>query len=148
MWLTHRSPSPSIFSNDHDHTENKNAHALSTPHIVGLTVVFFHQSPLTDVPLRIYWNPYWKRFLTWWPWPLAYDLDLQNWTRESPIWSTCQNSSLYVCPFIRESETHTQTDCAKTIPPDTSMTRGVKNIHVFCVVNADFLDNLFCQPKS
>ncbi len=57
-----------------------------------------------------------KYFLTWWPWPLTYDLDLITWPRYSPIWLPWQNSCLYVPPFgwdsetDRQTDTHTQTD--------------------------------------
>ena len=53
-----------------------------------------------------------KRFLTKWPWSLTYDLDLQTWLRYPSTWPTYRNSSLYVCPFSRESgntQTHTHT---------------------------------------
>ena len=66
-----------------------------------------------------------KRFLTW-TWPLTYDLDLRTWPRYSPIWPSIQNSGPYVCPFIRESETHTLTDRAKTITPHVSLTLSIK----------------------
>ena len=66
------------------------------------------------------------RFLTSWPWPLTYDLDLQTWPRYSSTWSPCQNSSLYVCPFGRESgNRHADTGDVKTITPDMSQTWGV-----------------------
>ena len=65
-----------------------------------------------------------KHFLTWWPWPLTYDLDLWTWPRYPSTWPTHQRSGLYVCPFSRESvhrqtdrHTHTHTDYVKTITP-------------------------------
>ncbi len=59
-----------------------------------------------------YDTSHWKKknvFLTWWPWPLTYDLDLdlRTWPRYPSAWP-CQNSGLYVCPFTCESETHRQ----------------------------------------
>ena len=55
-----------------------------------------------------------KHFLTcWWPWPLAYDLDLWMWPRYPSTWSTHQKSGPYICLFGRESgniQTHRQTD--------------------------------------
>ena len=77
-----------------------------------------------DIPLKY---PL-KHFLTSWPWPLTYDLDLQTWPRYPSTWPTYRNSSLYVCPFGRESGnryTHRQTHDVKIIRPDTSQTRGV-----------------------
>ena len=50
-----------------------------------------------------------KRFLTWWPRSLTYDL--RTWRRYPSIWPTYRISSLYVCLFSRESGntvTHTQ----------------------------------------
>ncbi len=66
-----------------------------------------------------------KHFLTCWPWPLTYDLDLRTWPRYSSNWPTHQRSGLYVCPFGRES-VHRQTDrqtMSKLLHP--SLTRGV-----------------------
>ncbi len=40
---------------------------------------------------------------------LTYDLDLQTWPIYPSTWPPCQNSTLYVCPLSRESETVTQT---------------------------------------
>ncbi len=40
-------------------------------------------------------------FLTSWPWPLTYDLDLPTWARYPSTWPPCKNSSLYVCSFGR-----------------------------------------------
>ncbi len=63
-------------------------------------------------------------------WPLTYDIYLQTWPRYPSTSPTCQNSSLYVCQFGRESgnrQTDTHTDGAKTITPDTSQTWGVRN---------------------
>ena len=72
-----------------------------------------------------------KLFLTWWPWPLTYDLDLWTWPRYPSTWPTHQRSGLYVCPFSRESvhrqtDTHTQT-MSKLLHP--SLTRGVTTCH-------------------
>ncbi len=68
-------------------------------------------------------------FLTSWPWPLTYILDLRTWPTYPSTWPSCQKSSPYVCMFGRESETdthtHAQTDNAKTITPITSETWGV-----------------------
>ncbi len=52
-----------------------------------------------------------KCFLTQWPWPLIYDLDLQTWPRYLSTWPPCQKSSPSVCLFVRESgnrQTHRQ----------------------------------------
>ena len=53
-----------------------------------------------------------QHFLTSGPWPLTSDLDLWTWPRYPSTWHSSQNSTLYVCPFSRESETdgRTQTD--------------------------------------
>ena len=54
-----------------------------------------------------------SHYLTWWPWPLTYDLDLWSWPRYSSTWPTYQKSGPYVCPFAREigsRQTHTQID--------------------------------------
>ena len=81
-----------------------------------------------------------KHFLTWWPWPLTYDLDLWPWHltndldlltwpsyRYPSTWPTCQTSSLYVCLFSHKSrpdrETHYRT-MSKLLHP--LLTRGVK----------------------
>ncbi len=45
---------------------------------------------------------------------LIYELDLDILPLDR------QNSSPYICPFGRESETHRHTDDVKTITPDTS----------------------------
>ncbi len=70
---------------------------------------------------------YLKTFLTWWPWPLTFDLDLRTWPRYPSIWPTYQNSGLYVCPFKQESgnrHTHTHRHTmSKLLHP--SLTRGV-----------------------
>ncbi len=51
-------------------------------------------------------------FLTSWPWPLTYDLDLKTWPRYPSTWPPCQNSSPYVCPFGSESgNRHTHRRC-------------------------------------
>ncbi len=72
-----------------------------------------------------------KHFLTSWPWPLTYDLDLWTWPRYPSTWPTHQKSGPYVCPFSRESgNTHTHTDththrrCQNYYT--LSLTRGVK----------------------
>ncbi len=67
-----------------------------------------------------------KRVLTWWPWPLTYDLVHQTWPIYPPTWPTYQNSRLYVCPSGSESETHRHTHrrCQNYYTP--SLTRGVK----------------------
>ncbi len=59
-----------------------------------------------------------KHFLTSWPWPLTYDLDLWTWPRYPSTWPTHKKSGPYVCPFSRESgNTHRHTDNVKTITP-------------------------------
>ncbi len=70
-----------------------------------------------------------KTFLTWWPWPLTYDPDLQTWPRYFSTRPACQNSGPYVCPFGRErGNTHTDRHTmSKLLHP--SLTRGVKSIH-------------------
>ncbi len=60
-----------------------------------------------EIPLTCTVNGF---FGTRWPWPLTYDLDLWTWPRYSSTWPPCQNSSLYVPSFFRDSETDTQTD--------------------------------------
>ncbi len=86
--------------------EKKNAYALGTPRVIALTVVFLHRL----LALLYYDDTSYKNiFLTWWPWPLTYDLDLWSWARYSSTWPTCQNSSLYVCLFaVRAWQTDTQ----------------------------------------
>ena len=51
-----------------------------------------------------------EHFLTSWPWPLTYDLDLLIWPRYLSTWPPCKNSSLHVCSFGQDSETDRQTD--------------------------------------
>ncbi len=66
-------------------------------------------------------NPEKKIFLTWWPWPLTYDLDLQTWPTYPSTWPTWRNSGLFVCPFGCESgNTHTM---SKLLHP--SLMQGV-----------------------
>ncbi len=48
-------------------------------------------------------------FLTWWPWPLTYGIDIQTWPRYTFTWLPCQNPSLYVCPLSCESKKDRQT---------------------------------------
>ncbi len=100
----------------------KNAYALSTPSVVGRTVIFpcrflnscgsRHISVSVTSWLTLHYfdhvTSHRKTFLTWWPWPLTYDLDLRTWARYPSTWPTCQNAGLYVCPFGRESETDRQ----------------------------------------
>ena len=45
-------------------------------------------------------------FLTSWPWPLTYGLDLQTWPRYLSTWPPCKNS----CSFGRDGETGRHTD--------------------------------------
>ncbi len=81
-----------------------------------------------DNALRSQWNVPNKHFLTSWPWPLTYDLDLLTWPRYPSTWLPCQNSSSHVCSFGRESgnrQTHRHTQGVKTITPDTSQMWGV-----------------------
>ncbi len=77
--------------------------------------------------LYYYDTSHWKNvFLTWWPWPLTYDLDLRTWPRYPSTWPSCKNSGPYVCPFTCESETHRPTDgqiVSKLLHP--LLTRGV-----------------------
>ncbi len=61
-----------------------------------------------DVPLTIY--------LTSWPWPLTYDIDLLTWPRYASTWPPCQNSSMYVRPSGEwdgrtHTDRHTQRRC-------------------------------------
>ena len=42
-----------------------------------------------------------SHFLTWWPWPLTYDLDNQTWPRYGAGRPPCQISCLYVQQFSR-----------------------------------------------
>ncbi len=54
-----------------------------------------------------------SHFLTWWPWPLTYDLDHHTWPWYGPGWHTCQISCPCVKRFCLESadrRTHRQTD--------------------------------------
>ncbi len=67
-----------------------------------------------------------EHYLTSWPWPVTYDLDIRFWPRYPPTWPACKNSSPYVCPFSRESDNR-QTDDVKTITPITSEAWGVIN---------------------
>ena len=66
-------------------------------------------------------------FLTSWPWPLTYDLPIQLWPRYSSTWPTCQNSSLYVCPFGHESG-NTQTDTYTNRRCQNYYTQHVRNV--------------------
>ena len=67
-----------------------------------------------------------ERFWTWWPWLLTYELDLITWPRYLHSWPPCQDSGLYVCLLGQDSETHRQTDNAKTITPSSDA--GCKNL--------------------
>ncbi len=48
------------------------------------------------------WNNL-KMFLSWWPWPSTFDLDLYTWPKYPFTWRTCRISGLYVCPFFEGS---------------------------------------------
>ncbi len=65
-------------------------------------------------------NYFWSGDLDLWPMTLTFKLDLDNHPLDL-------HTKIQVCPFICESETHTekQTDRAKTITPVASLTRGV-----------------------
>ncbi len=91
---------------------------------------------LRDIPLKY---PL-KRFLTSWPWPLTYDLDLQTWPRYPSTWPTYRNYSLYVCPFGRESG-NTQTDT------DRQTHRRCQNYYTRHVTDVGF-ENRILLPES
>ena len=109
----------------------KTTYALITPSIVGLTFVslcrFLNSygnwhisvSVTSWLPLH-YYDPWHLTENVFWPG----DLDLGPWPRYPSTWPTCQNSSLYVCPFGYESETDRLTHTLpKLLHP--SLTRGV-----------------------
>ncbi len=113
--------------------EKKNANALKTPSVVVPTFVYkiefhiesdpagrkqkarlhLHQALPGCCCITMIHLTEKNVFLTWWPWPLIYDLDLLTWPRYPSTSPPYQNSDPYVCPFTRESETHTQTDTQK-----------------------------------
>ncbi len=98
----------------------------------------------------LWWNLIGKRFLTWWPWPLTYDLDLQTWPRYHSTWPTYQNSRLHVCPFTAESETHTDTQTMpKLLHP--SLMRGksylICKVRLLIMQSNSILLTLFSEPK-
>ena len=105
------------------HTLWKHPTLYSYSHIPEFLLWQVHRqvTRLSEVIGKSQWT-----FLTLWPWPLTYDLDLQTWPRYPSTWPPCQNSSAYVCPFGRESETDRHTDRVKTITSITSETWGVK----------------------
>ena len=89
---------------------------------------------------QVHRHGFWKSmecltFLTLWPWPLSYDIDLITSPRYPSAWPPYPNSSLYVCLFCHNSETdgwtHTQshTDDVKTITPDISQMCCVMRLH-------------------
>ncbi len=138
----------------------KNAYALKTPRVVARPVIYGFECyvclhhclclPQCEASARLllasssWCNPINSsssfrpktpliHFLTWWPWPLTYDLDLWTWPRYSSTGHTHQKSCPYVCPFSRESgnthtdrhtDTQTHRRCQNYYTP--SLTRGVK----------------------
>ena len=85
-------------------------YALKTPHVswffcssMGETIADLWKTFQVKYPL--------KRFLTSWPWPLTYDLDLRLWTwpRYPSTWPTGQDSSMSV-PLAMRVVTDRQTD--------------------------------------
>ncbi len=136
----------------------KNAFALKTPRVVAWPVIYGVECIFVSLAMKLHQDYCWhlhhcifitasinpssiirpkthvKHFLTWWPWPLTYDLDLWTWPRYPSIWPTYQKAGPYVLPFGRESgntqtdrhtHTHTHRRCQNYYTP--SLTLGVKN---------------------
>ncbi len=85
-----------------NYTFKKTTYALKTPSVVyvqSYSSVAFLVAALIISRFIHYWQPKKTFFLTWWPWLLIYDLDLQTWSRYPSTWPTCKNSDLYVCMF-------------------------------------------------
>ncbi len=102
----HRSPTIHIWCRIyHCHPRYpKTGSDLADPTSSSWCILEVHEIPLTCTV---------NRFWTWWPLPWTYDLDLLTWPRYPSTWPPCQNSSLYVPSFFRDSETdtHTHTQC-------------------------------------
>ncbi len=75
------------------------------------------------------WNDH-ETVLTWWPWPLTYDLDLDVFPLDLPA-EIQVRTSVHSAFIVRRTDghKHRQTHDAKTITPDTSETWGVKMLH-------------------
>ncbi len=93
----------------------------TTHHILEFLLLRVHrQGPHIKVNRMSKW-----RFLTSWPWPLTYDLDLLTWPRclEAKI-----QVSMSVRSLRRARQTHRHTNDVKTVTPDLLQTWGVKMI--------------------
>ncbi len=122
----------------------------NTPRHIS-TVVFLSFSSAGSQKSMEYSN---EHFLTPWPWPLTYDLDLHTWPRYLTTWPPCSNSSLYVCPLGWDSETDRQTD-RHTDSGDLSPTRTCVPYVLLALVWRHFLLHQFfirmkntCEPKN
>ena len=120
--------------------------------VISYSLHLFHLWARWDIPsLRCPLT----HFLTSWPWPLTYDLDLWTRPRYPSTWPPCQNPSLYVRPFGQDSETDRQTDthtdkrCQNYYTRHVSQTWGVKkNISIPCQIWQYCISLLFCLCRN